>query len=164
MRKYSKTNRLLKRKTKKKSRSRSVRPYCFLQRFAMGEEAVSVFIGCQNDDTAYKLAKKMLTDQSLAEGIRDGKHPWELPGCVRKLVNDKKNKTAYVLSVQAFKDNWDWYETLIHELHHLVQFSIAEARGAEKEIEFLAYAQGELFREIRRKCQGVQTFNKYELN
>ena len=59
------------------------------------------------------------------------------------------------LILPKFKDNWDYWEVLIHELHHIV-FYLSETKMLEKEMEAQAYLFEWLFRQIRRKLQGVE--------
>ena len=51
-----------------------------------------------------------------------------------------------------FEDTWEFWETLIHELHHAVNY-LTENKRMEKEVEAQAYLQEYLFRSIRRKLQ-----------
>lgn len=58
------------------------------------------------------------------------------------------------LRLQTFEDCWEYWEILIHELHHAV-FFLSKERGMEKEMEAQAYLQEYLFHRIRRKLQGL---------
>jgi hypothetical protein len=72
-----------------------------------------------------------------------------------KLENDfvltKDGKT--LLYLRYFEDAWDWYEVLMHEIHHLVHFVIAEQRQMADEPDAQAYQFEYLFKNIRRKIQ-----------
>lgn len=57
--------------------------------------------------------------------------------------------TLLWLQDYGYKD-WGMIETLIHELHHVV-FLISKHYGTEKELEFQAHLQINLFETIRRK-------------
>lgn len=64
--------------------------------------------------------------------------------------NDNMNGT--VLHLKKNEDTWDFWETLIHELHHAVEhFRVKKAMQDEPEA--LAYQQEYLFRSIRKKLQ-----------
>lgn len=139
------------------------KPYLFVQRFCEDKDDVLVFVGCPDSETASKLAKKALTDKTLAENLKDIEHHWDVDGSVQKLKNDKTGKVAFIMSLKPFRDEWDWYCTLIHELHHLVFFAVQEGRNAWKEMEFLAYTQENLFNQIRSKIAGEMKFTKWEL-
>jgi hypothetical protein len=59
-----------------------------------------------------------------------------------------------VLMLRPFEDKWDYWEVLIHELHHAVEF-LAKRKAMQEETEAKAYLQGYLFRSIRRKFSGI---------
>lgn len=61
---------------------------------------------------------------------------------------------AYVMRLRPYSDSWDFWEVLIHELNHLVDY-MAEGQAFEGETEAKAYLIEHLFHEIRRKLQGV---------
>lgn len=58
-----------------------------------------------------------------------------------------------VLSIKVYGDAWEFWETLIHELHHAVHIVLGHNRGMEEEKEALAYQQQFLFHEMRKKLQ-----------
>lgn len=58
-----------------------------------------------------------------------------------------------VLWLEEFKDDWNFYETLMHEVHHAVQCLLADRKSMSEEIEALAYQQEFLFHNIRRTIQ-----------
>ena len=67
--------------------------------------------------------------------------------------NDKVDGT--ILYLKKYEDLWDFWETLIHELHHAIEhFRVKKAMQDEPEA--LAYQQEFLFRAIRRKLQGMK--------
>ena len=47
------------------------------------------------------------------------------------------------------KEPWSFYEVLIHELNHFIHYA-GKYYGFEEEVEFKAYLQESMFREIRR--------------
>jgi hypothetical protein len=56
-----------------------------------------------------------------------------------------------ILWLRHWRENWDDYETLMHETLHLIQFILMEGKSMSKEWEAQAYQQEFLFREIGRK-------------
>lgn len=62
---------------------------------------------------------------------------------------------AFIVCLRPFSDNWEFWETLVHELAHLVD-GMAERQHFQNETEARAYLQEFLFREIRRKLMGLQ--------
>lgn len=61
---------------------------------------------------------------------------------------------GYLLTLAEFKDEWGFWEMLIHETNHVVWF-LSRHAGFENEIEAQAHLQAWLFRQIRRRLQGV---------
>ena len=59
-----------------------------------------------------------------------------------------------LLILEDYRDEWWYWECLIHELHHLVEY-ISEMKMLDGEIEAKAYLQEWLFHSIRRKLQKV---------
>jgi hypothetical protein len=60
----------------------------------------------------------------------------------------------YFLKIVNSEDTWDFWETLIHEVTHVVDFTMRR-HGCESELENRAYLTQYLFRNIRRKIQGT---------
>lgn len=69
-------------------------------------------------------------------------------------VSQEPTHDAFVIRLRAFEDTWKFWETLIHELSHLVD-RMAEAQVFERETEARAYLLEYLFKEIRQKLQGT---------
>lgn len=61
---------------------------------------------------------------------------------------------VFVIRLRDFSDNWKFWETLLHELVHLVD-GLAEAQCFQDEYENRAYLTEWLFHEIRRKLSGI---------
>ena len=61
----------------------------------------------------------------------------------------KKNNYPVMLCIKNIKRGWDFYETLIHETHHLVE-KFANYCKFQNETEFKARLQEYLFRTIRK--------------
>lgn len=60
---------------------------------------------------------------------------------------------ASLLWLKTWKDDWEHYETLIHELHHAVHFMLGKLRLMNDEAEALAYQQEWMFRQLRRRLR-----------
>ena len=65
-----------------------------------------------------------------------------------------KDKVYLVLILQKLRDDWVYWETLIHELSHIVDW-IVDMKMLDGETEARAYLHEWLFREVRRKLQGI---------
>lgn len=59
-----------------------------------------------------------------------------------------------VFTLRGYHDCWDYWECLIHELSHYLDF-LGDQVGIAKETEARAYLMEFLFRRIRRKLQGL---------
>jgi len=62
---------------------------------------------------------------------------------------------ATILLLKEFSDDWSWFETLLHEIVHLVDDVLGKAKAVTNEHEARAYTTEFLFREIRRKVSGI---------
>lgn len=58
-----------------------------------------------------------------------------------------------IMGLKPFEDTWTYWETLLHEVAHLVHNVLGKDRCMMDEDEARAYQQEFLFREIRRKLQ-----------
>lgn len=54
--------------------------------------------------------------------------------------------------LRPFENTWDYWETLMHEVHHVVEH-LAKKKMFSDEVENKAYLHEFLFRSIRRKLQ-----------
>ena len=61
------------------------------------------------------------------------------------------NEGMSLLWLKDWKNDWEHYDTLLHELNHAVYFILGNSRLMNAEPEGLAYQQEYLFREIRHK-------------
>lgn len=59
-----------------------------------------------------------------------------------------------LLYLKEPKDSWEFWETLIHEITHIVD-SLSARHGFADEREARAYLSEHLFHSIRRKLQGI---------
>lgn len=78
---------------------------------------------------------------------------WELLNDNNEALVSYDDNLIFML-LKKVENNWTYWETLLHETHHIVEI-IARQKMAQDEMELKAYLQGYLFRNIRRKLQGV---------
>lgn len=69
-------------------------------------------------------------------------------------VTMEESHGILVLRLRAYENDWKFWETLIHELSHLLDM-LSEHQKWEKETESRAYLHEWLFHEIRRKLMGI---------
>lgn len=89
-----------------------------------------------------------VTKQVAAEGL------WKDFGVGRFSFNTEAH--SLVLLLRYYEDTWQFWETLIHELNHVV-YRIADLKTFKDEEEGQAYLQEYLFRSIRRKLMGLES-------
>ena len=63
---------------------------------------------------------------------------------------EKDNKFFFLMWLKTWRNNWEDLDTLNHEIVHYRQF-IFEKKNINNEIEFEAYFQESVYRELRRK-------------
>lgn len=69
-------------------------------------------------------------------------------------VTMEESHGVLFIRLREYQDSWEFWETLIHELSHLLDFMAGQQKW-ETETEARAYLQEYLFHEIRRKLQGI---------
>ena len=88
------------------------------------------------------------------ENIQAIKEDKEVPSFIeRKPACFLGMPSGNILHFKGFKDEWYFYEWLIHELFHAVYIELGKNSSMIKEEEAMAYQIEFLFREIRRKLQ-----------
>ena len=141
---------------KKKKAKRAKRGFSFLQDWGTYPAQTLVCVGLGKPEVL-----KVLRSYGGSDGT--GRTMARMADAFDKTVEHDltKNKGYFwsfegrsVLAVREYADRWEWWETLMHELHHAVHLINGEERGQEKELEALAYQQEYLFRAIRRRLQG----------
>lgn len=105
-------------------------------------------------------AKKNKIAPDIIEELEDKKNEhWNdlSLGSVRTLAQFCWDDTTHIgiLYMRDYQDVWEYWETLIHELHHVVS-RIMKNKGTHDDLEPGAYLQEWLFRQIRHKLQGVE--------
>lgn len=74
-------------------------------------------------------------------------------GCA--FVSCEPTHHAFFVRLREYEDTWEFWETLLHELNHLVDM-MGENQNFNDETEAKAYLQEFLFKEIRQKLQGIK--------
>ncbi len=101
--------------------------------------------------------KKMHAVKWMVDWIEKEEADWQKiidAGCA--FVSMEPKHGALILRLRNYQDTWEFWETLIHELNHVVD-GMADNIKFEKEWEARAYLQEYLFHEIRRKLIGAQS-------
>ena len=103
-----------------------------------------------------KYAKKEKFEKFFLENMAHAKENyWEsVYGKKSFVCIDEEKSHPFCMILKEFKDEWEFYEILMHECLHIVQ-AIVKSCQMHKEDESEAYLLEYLFRSIRRKLQGV---------
>lgn len=114
-----------------------------------------VFVGYTIPEITKIIKKKGFKSNIVAEWCKD----WEgMENTFKNVAGGVwSNDGATVLYLPKWEDNWDNYETLLHECFHLVMAGLAKGKlfvneGSIEE-EGMAYQLEYLFRHIRIKLQ-----------
>lgn len=105
-----------------------------------------------------KYAKKMKATKKFFESMKDAKerdydsHEKNDFGGV--FFNEESNH-VFLMRFSECSDSWDFWEKLIHEIHHVIQ-RLEKCKKIENEDEFQAYTAEYLFHHIRRKLMGIE--------
>ena len=119
-------------------------------------DTMTVCVGA-NHGEILAFAKKHHFRKDLLEYIKEnGLEDFDLISSNDKgrfIFNSKVR--ALFLVLEHYEDNWDFWEHLLHEIHHAV-FRFAQIKSFQEETELQARLFEHLFREIRRKLQGYK--------
>lgn len=145
---------------KPKKSKKQPRAYAFVQDWGLYPDQTMVVVGTKDPEDFFTLFKKFKVRALLAKDYLTWMKAHGLGSegdngsfsCV-----DSENGRMTVLYLKEWPKNASWknYETLLHELHHAVNFVLVKHRGMGDEWEAQAYAQECLFHAIRRKLDKV---------
>jgi len=143
-------------KIKPKPRKKRIKkPIIFIQNCGIYNNDIVVSSGADKKQIIAWLKKQKNVAKDAIKWIEK-----ETEGLERYKINEGTvlyDSGRFLLLLKPYDDNWEYWEVLIHELHHIV-FDIAEIKSFEKETEAQAYLQAYLFNKIRRKLQGLEIF------
>ena len=124
------------------------KPLIFLQGHGTYTNETIVAIGAAGKDIV-KFAKKIGVKSEIQEWLEKS-----LTGD-NKLVREgdqgfilTHDNGATVLSIRKYERGWKFWEVLVHEICHLVDFVLRNNKLMEREMEACAYQSEFLFREI----------------
>ena len=127
----------------------------FTQNCGTYSDQILVICGATKKET-YAYLKKVKANVDFTEWVLNDFSDWENR-------TKKQNYALFcwheevegcVLFLKPLKDSWEYWETLMHECHH-VTFHLAKKKMFQDEIENQAYLFEYLFRSIRRKICGL---------
>lgn len=146
---------------KKKARPHKERPakQAWVQQTHQWRKDIFVCTGYSAKEIVTAI-KKEKAAKWMIEYCEKSQEEWQKlidAGCA--FVSREPTHQAFIIRLRPYFDAWEWWETLIHELNHLVD-GMAEAQAFEKEWEAKAYLQEYLFHEIRRKLMGLCPYDQ----
>lgn len=132
------------------------RAYAFIQDWGVYPDQTMVIVGTKDPEDFFFFFKKLKVKAGIATDYLKWMKENGLGSdgdngsfsCV-----DSENGRMTVLYLAEWPKNplWVNYKTLMHELHHAVNFILVKHRGMKDEWEAQAYAQEMMFEHIRRK-------------
>ena len=121
------------------------------------EHELLVLVGMEDKKALFRFLKKIHALPKFAEWLLK-----DFDSFVKDLREKNKGQfcwsdtaPGHMLMLRPYQCTWDYWETLIHELHHVVQ-KVASLKVFLEEKEAQAYLQEHLFHSIRRKLQGIE--------
>ena len=118
-------------------------------------DIMTVCVGA-NHGEILTFAKKHNYRKELLEYIKENPEDYDLisSGDKGRFIYNHKIRFLFLV-LEHYEDNWDFWENLLHEIHHAV-FRFAQIKSFEKETELQARLFEHLFRDIRKKLQGYK--------
>lgn len=131
---------------------KKIQPILFVQDTEIFGDELLVCIGLNTQEIFQNIRKKRLGKDKLSKEfiawMEYNKGAWE--SHEGKDGFTLSNNNFMVLTVYTVEDSWEFWETLMHEIHHVV-FMIIKRKNLYTEMEAQAYLFEYLFRSIRRK-------------
>ena len=125
----------------------------FLQDCGIYSNQIIVAIECEKQDILNWLTKQERIKKEAIDWIKGENEAFEIFNEMNALVAHNDGKLMLLL--KKVEDDWDYLETLLHELNHVVWY-IARDRRFRDEMEAQAYLQEYLFHSIRRKLTMIE--------
>lgn len=142
---------------KKKKKEKMLKEYIDYIPIDIYKSGLFVVAGVTDKEKIKKWLKQIKAHPVTSKSIIE-----ELDRIIEGLAGDVNGLHMYVVDtghkvifLRTPKNSWDYWETLMHELHHMVYYE-TKASSLEKETEAQAYLFEYLFHTIRRKISGCE--------
>ena len=128
----------------------------FVQTCETYQNEILVLVGATDKNKLFRYLKKIKARADFSLWVLEDFSDWEknIKSEKKGLFCWNKNVEGLVLFLRPLKNDWEYWETLMHEIQHIVQH-LAKCKGMNDEPEAQAYLFEFLFRSIRRKLQGT---------
>ena len=141
----------------KKKKEKMLKEYIDFIPIDIYRSGLFVVAGVTNKDKVKKWLKQNKAHPTTSEAILE-----EFDNITKSLQSNVSGLHMYVketnhkiIFLKTPKNSWDYWETLMHELHHMVYYETKES-SLEKETEAQAYLFEYLFHTIRKKISGCK--------
>lgn len=109
-----------------------------------------VVASCKTEKELIALVNKSkIISKKFKESLKDDLDVGDCHGC---LIYNYKTHKPLLLYIKDTKQDWSFFETLLHETNHAV-YRFSNQMNFTRETEFQARLHEVLFREIRKKLQ-----------
>lgn len=128
----------------------------FVQEYGTYTNQLLVLVGIEDKKKIFDYLKKVKAEAGFSKWVLEDFDGWKEDIKKKNMALFCRNDTVEgtVLVLRSYEDTWEYWECLMHEIHHIVQH-LAKIKGMFEEVEAQAYLFEFLFRSIRRKLQGV---------
>lgn len=130
----------------------------FIQDFGSTSDQMLVCVGVEKIDVL-KYCKKVGVKKDFLKMVEY--LDWEWMRKQKGVFHWNDESSGTILFLHTPRDEWEYWECLIHELHHAVH-EWGKRKCRNEEMEMLAYQQEYLFRSIRRKLMGLPDERKWQ--
>lgn len=135
-------------------KSKKSEPLIFFQDCGIFSNEIVVSLGAGKEEVLSFLDKHCCSSEARAWIEKQDKEMFE------SIDEDHQGMVCHedgrlLLLLRPFENSWEYWETLLHELHHITLF-LAQEKKMLAEFEGQAYLQGYLFKSIRRKLEEIE--------
>jgi|TARA_R100001530_G_scaffold130036_1_gene100698 hypothetical protein len=127
------------------------KPILFIQGSGIFINEILVCVGAEKKDIIAFVKKKKL-NKDLIKWVSDDEKIWDFRANFPSFFAFNHKNGHSILFLEPFKDDWAYWEMLIHEIAHIVH-TLAIQKAFTEEEEAKAYLSEYLFRSIRRILQ-----------
>lgn len=150
-----------KNKKKKPQKKKVLKPFktYWIQGWGTYSAETLVCIGGYTHDEVVKIMKKIKAKENIIAEFNKNKKEHD-----EKWLNGSNDgvlwhhESATLLWIKSWNNTWDNFDTLVHEVSHMVDIVMRDGKKMEGETEACAYQTEYLFKNIRRKI--VERMNK----
>lgn len=142
---------------KKKHNNRLLKKALFTQSYGTYTDEILVIVGDITKNELFAYLKKVNAHVNFSKWVLNDFPKWQ-----ERIKNQNSGLFCWnnevsgcVLVLREAYDAWEYWETLMHEVHHIVD-DFKNKKGLEKEPEAQAYLFEYLFHSLRRKLMALE--------